>query len=74
MATNQDLAKFVVWAPDAGADERRLAVRPRHLENVHQLAKEGIVRKPITWRSDVHEHARPDGDVMEHTQVSAEPF
>ncbi|KAI9572120.1 hypothetical protein HD554DRAFT_2067090 [Boletus coccyginus] len=44
MATNQDLAKFVVWAPDAGADERRLAVRPRHLENVHQLAKEGIIR------------------------------
>ncbi|KAG6378127.1 hypothetical protein JVT61DRAFT_13813 [Boletus reticuloceps] len=45
MATNQDLPKFVVWAPDyAGAQETRLAIRPRHLENAHRLTKEGVIR------------------------------
>ncbi|KAF8558003.1 hypothetical protein OG21DRAFT_81701 [Imleria badia] len=47
MATSQDLIKFVVWAPDygdAGAQERRFAVRPRHLENAHRLTKEGVIR------------------------------
>ncbi|KAF8135654.1 hypothetical protein EV363DRAFT_1321221 [Boletus edulis] len=44
MTTNQDLPKFVVWAPDyAGAQEIRLAIRPRHLENAHRLTKEGVI-------------------------------
>ena len=45
---HQGLTKFVIWAPDytdVGALERRLAVRPRHLENAHRLNTEGIIRK-----------------------------
>lgn len=50
MTTNSGLSKFVVWAPDyAGpeAQERRLAVRARHLENARQLIKDGVLRE---WR------------------------
>ncbi|KAH0827558.1 hypothetical protein J3R83DRAFT_4279 [Lanmaoa asiatica] len=48
MAENQQLTKFVVWAPDytdASTLEKRLAVRPSHLETIHRLSKEGTIRK-----------------------------
>lgn len=47
MAT-QSLTTFILWAPDhtdAGAPERRLAVRPSHVNNANKLVKEGIIRK-----------------------------
>ncbi|OJA10531.1 hypothetical protein AZE42_01692 [Rhizopogon vesiculosus] len=41
------LPRFVVWAPDYtddGALQRRLAVRPSHLENIQALTRQGILR------------------------------
>ncbi|KAJ7255307.1 hypothetical protein C8J57DRAFT_1075849 [Mycena rebaudengoi] len=41
------LFKFFVYAPDKtdeGALERRLSVRPKHLENAAQLIKDGTIR------------------------------
>ncbi|KAG8213747.1 hypothetical protein J3R82DRAFT_10453 [Butyriboletus roseoflavus] len=67
MAEIQELAKFVVWAPDStdvGTLEKRLAVRPSHLDNAHRLTKEGILRKPSAY-----EKSWSDGDLMEHTGV-----
>lgn len=71
MATNQKLTQFVVWAPDygdAGAQERRLAVRPRHLENAHQLTTQGIIRK---HRPAPYENRLLTERVMEYTGVGA---
>lgn len=48
MAQNQELKTFIVWAPDstsAGTLDRRLAVRPSHLDNIHRLTKGGIIRE-----------------------------
>ncbi|KAG0702981.1 hypothetical protein DFH29DRAFT_770693, partial [Suillus ampliporus] len=39
--------KFVVWAPDYtddGALQRRMAVRPSHLENIKKLVGQGTLR------------------------------
>ncbi|KAG1904379.1 uncharacterized protein F5891DRAFT_42829 [Suillus fuscotomentosus] len=47
MSSTPSLLNFVVWAPDytdEGALERRLAVRPAHLENAKKLINQGILR------------------------------
>ncbi|KAG1765822.1 hypothetical protein EDD22DRAFT_774739 [Suillus occidentalis] len=47
MSSTPSLSKFVVWAPDyadEGALQRRLAVRPAHLENIKKLVSQGILR------------------------------
>ncbi|KAJ8596358.1 hypothetical protein M405DRAFT_871407 [Rhizopogon salebrosus TDB-379] len=46
-SSTPSLPKFIVWAPDYtddGALQRRLAVRPSHLENVKTLINQGIIR------------------------------
>ncbi|KAG1745495.1 uncharacterized protein EDB91DRAFT_1050022 [Suillus paluster] len=47
MSSTQSLPKFFVWAPDYtddGALQRRMAVRPPHLENIKTLAGQGTLR------------------------------
>ncbi|KAG1777054.1 hypothetical protein EV702DRAFT_1179663 [Suillus placidus] len=47
MSSTPSLPKFIVWAPDyadEGALQRRLAVRPAHLENIKKLISQGILR------------------------------
>lgn len=54
MSSTPSLSKFIVWAPDYaddGALQRRLAVRPAHLENVKKLVSQGILRKFSTSRA-----------------------
>ncbi|KAG2072271.1 hypothetical protein BDR04DRAFT_1051713 [Suillus decipiens] len=47
MSTTPSLPKFIVWAPDytdEGAFQRRMAVRPAHIENVKKLVSQGVMR------------------------------
>ncbi|KAG2033501.1 hypothetical protein BDR03DRAFT_935625 [Suillus americanus] len=47
MSSTPSLPKFIVWAPDytdEGALQRRLAVRPTHLENIKKLVSQGTLR------------------------------
>ncbi|KAG2153631.1 uncharacterized protein EDB93DRAFT_1133837 [Suillus bovinus] len=47
MSSTPSLPKFVVWAPDytdEGALQRRLAVRPAHLENIKNQINRGVLR------------------------------
>jgi hypothetical protein len=51
MSSTPTLPKFIVWAPDyadEGALQRRLAVRPTHLENIKKLVSQGTLRKSST--------------------------
>lgn len=74
MANSQELTKFIVWAPDhtdAEAPARRRAVQPKHFEGIHQLIKDGTLRK--------HRTARPQAlgsssDVVYMAQVPVEAF